>query len=577
MAFDIYPDANTSTILGKPLFSPLTLEPAEAMCVFVELAQHVGPDPTVGNVPTTFIRVAISSASDSSALQPTVELLAHDPTSAVGPTAQLIDPATANSIATAVQLFDGVNSTGAALAYFSPLAGNNVYLLKVAIEIPGSRLWLRITNGNAVSCGYVWVVADSDEDSKQPWLHVTSESFPGSPPAIVLDAYVGQGSDLNATPLTIANLGSGDLTVANSEPQLPAPYVLKGLPITIGANFQGKSAVTIGASAPTAPGDIVPALFRLITANKPDPGPFGDGHNDTLNLSAHVGPNNVWISKRPMITGRDDFGAATGANGLIYAIGGVDIPGGNGLIASVEAYDPASNRWSKRTGMLPTPREGLGVAAASNGKIYAVGGRADGGTLQVNEEYDPLADKSTTRAPMPTARSEFALAAAGDGKLYAVGGLDPTGLLSLGLVEQYDPVMDQWAQRAPLLQARQQLALAAGADGKLYAVGGATHEGDSRALEEYDPTSDTWIMKSPMLTKRSGLAVASAKNGKIYAVGGFLPLAVTEEYDPASDSWRSRARMNVARGEFGLATANNGRLYAFGGAFGLATVEEFTP
>ena len=154
MAFDIYPDANTSTILGKPLFSPLTLEPAEAMCVFVELAQHVGPDPTYGNVPTTFIRVAISSASNSSALQPTVELLAHDPTSAVGPTAQLIDPATANSIATAVQLFDGVNSTGAALAYFSPLAGNNVYLLKVAIEIPGSRL---LSLGHERECGLMWL------------------------------------------------------------------------------------------------------------------------------------------------------------------------------------------------------------------------------------------------------------------------------------------------------------------------------------------------------------------------------------------------------------------------------------
>ena len=534
---------------------------------------------TVGNVPTTFIRVAISSASDSSALQPTVELLAHDPTSAVGPTAQLIDPATANSIATAVQLFDGVNSTGAALAYFSPLAGNNVYLLKVAIEIPGSRLWLRITNGNAVSCGYVWVVADSDEDSKQPWLHVTSESFPGSPPAIVLDAYVGQGSDLNATPLTIANLGSGDLTVANSEPQLPAPYVLKGLPITIGANFQGKSAVTIGANAPTAPGDIVPALFRLITASKPDPGPFGDGHNDTLNLSAHVGPNNVWVPRHPMITGRSNLGAATGPDGLIYAIGGVD---GAGVVATVEAYDPASNVWSKRRGMQTTRAE-LGVAAASNGMIYAVGGASSEvpvTTLQLVEEYDPSKDQWTTRAPMLTARKGVALAAAGDGKLYAVGGSEgPT------IVEQYDPVEDRWTRMAPLLEPRVGFGLAAGANGKLYAVGGFSHgsNGPASTVEEYDPTSDTWVKKSPMRTKRTGLALVAGRNGKLYAIGGdiaLLSLATTEEYDAASDSWRSRADMSIGRDSFGLATANSGRLYAIGGGANtgvLDSVEEFTP
>ncbi len=580
MAFDIYPDVNTSAILGKPSFSPLALEPDEATRTFVELAQHVGPDPAVGNVATTFIRIAISSMEDPSALRPTVELLAHDPSSAGGPPQQEIDPTTATSIAAAVPLLDGVNSTSAALAYYSPDARDNVYLLKVAIEIPGSRLWLRITNRNSVSCGYVWIVADSDEDSRQPWLHVSSESFTGSPPAIALDAYIGQSADLNATPLTIANLGSGDATVTYSEPQLPAPYVLKGLPITVPANSQATGNVTIGADAPTAPGDIAPAVFRLVTRDKSDPGPFGDGHNDKFNLSAHVGPNDVWIPKRPMITGRAVLGAATGANGLIYAMGGID---GAGVVATVEAYDPASDRWSKRTGMT-TARAELGVAAASNGKIYAVGGASSEvpvNPLQLVEEYDPLKDQWTTRATMPTARKGVALAAAGDGKLYAVGGLEGPGI-----VEQYDPLRDQWARRASLLEPRDGFALAAGPNGKLYAVGGFSHEGNgpTSTVEEYDPASDTWVKKSPMLTRRVGLALIAGRNGKLYAIGGnaaLLTLATSEEYDPASDSWRSRADMNIGRASFGLATANSGRLYAMGGSGGTGqvfnSVEEFTP
>jgi hypothetical protein len=54
--------------------------------------------------------------------------------------------------------------------------------------------------------------------------------------------------------------------------------------------------------------------------------------------------------------------------------------------ATVEVYDPATNRWRTLTGM-PTARWGLG-SGAIGGKIYAVGGNA-GTTLATSELYVP--------------------------------------------------------------------------------------------------------------------------------------------------------------------------------------------
>src|SRR5262249_12859217 len=56
-------------------------------------------------------------------------------------------------------------------------------------------------------------------------------------------------------------------------------------------------------------------------------------------------------------------------------------------------------------------RAGLGVAAAANGKLYAIGG-FNGGFLPPVEESDPATNTWAGKASMPTARSGFGVAAA---------------------------------------------------------------------------------------------------------------------------------------------------------------------
>jgi len=214
---------------------------------------------------------------------------------------------------------------------------------------------------------------------------------------------------------------------------------------------------------------------------------------------------------------------AAAGNGKIYAIGGES---GAAALATVEEYDPATDTWATRTSM-PTRRIWLGVAAASNGKIYAIGGRESnvwGAPVATVAEYDPTTDTWTTRTSMPTARDGLGSATASNGRIYAI---------SDNTVEEYDPATDTWATRASMPTARRGLGVVAASNGKIYALGGFGGGYDSlTTVEEYDPATDTWATRPSMPTARSSLGVAVASNGRIYAIGGYDssgPLATVEE------------------------------------------------
>src|SRR5262249_12590832 len=163
---------------------------------------------------------------------------------------------------------------------------------------------------------------------------------------------------------------------------------------------------------------------------------------------------------------------------------------------TVEIYDPTTNSWSTGAPM-PTARTGL-VAAAVNGKVYAIGGLVNGPLftgaptvcsiyyyvcytftmLNTLEIYDPVTNTWTAGAPMPTARGNLA-AAVVNGKIYAIGGSGTytdfqagTNVVAtfdaLATVEAYDPATDTWSS-APLGPGGTGLAAAA-VNGKIYAI-----------------------------------------------------------------------------------------------------------
>ena len=243
----------------------------------------------------------------------------------------------------------------------------------------------------------------------------------------------------------------------------------------------------------------------------------------------------TWTKRAPMPTPRDHLATAF-VGGKLYAIGGGTLEGPNpGFLSTVEEYDPATNTWTAKAPM-PTRRESFGLAAA-NGKLYAIGGVTfSGSTIQAAasvEEYDPATDRWITKAALPTPRTGLAVVTGPNGKLYAVGGYKSAPLAT---VDEYDPATDTWTTKAPLLKARSSHGLAV-ANGKLYAIGGLTRD-LKPTVEEYDLATDRWTLKGPMPTnERRSMGVASV-NGKVYAVGGCIngacPSATVDAFDPAA-------------------------------------------
>jgi len=144
------------------------------------------------------------------------------------------------------------------------------------------------------------------------------------------------------------------------------------------------------------------------------------------NVEEYDPATDTWSTKAPLPTARAGLGLVAGRNGRLYAIGGTV----DELVftAAVEEYDPATNSWTTKAPM-PTRRAWIGLAAAANGKLYAVGGLTVGGevgaVLDTVEEYDPATDSWTNKAPLSRSRVGAGLAAASNGKLYAIG--DDTG------------------------------------------------------------------------------------------------------------------------------------------------------
>jgi N-acetylneuraminic acid mutarotase len=148
------------------------------------------------------------------------------------------------------------------------------------------------------------------------------------------------------------------------------------------------------------------------------------------------------------------------------------------VLARVEEYDLKADRWRSRT-PVPTPRTQPAVVVKL-GHIYVIGGRigsafASGSDTDIVEAYDPATDRwSAPLARLPSPRSDAGSALWRD-LIVVAGGVttksDGTAVSSA--VEAYDPAANAWKTLPPMPQPR--AGFAAGVTGdRFYAVGGST-------------------------------------------------------------------------------------------------------
>ncbi|MBM3235608.1 hypothetical protein FJZ31_04850 [Candidatus Poribacteria bacterium] len=309
----------------------------------------------------------------------------------------------------------------------------------------------------------------------------------------------------------------------------------------------------------------------------------------------------TWTQKADMPTAKW-MSSATVVDGKICVIGGSLWEYDS--IAVVEEYDPATDTWARRADM-PSTRYGHSVAAV-DGIIYAIGGldnhpHTRPQYVSTVEAYDPAADKWTKKANMPVSRTQMATVAL-DGKIYAIGGFNSVYIPPVihSIVQVYDPATDTWTRKADMPTARAEAA-ACVMDGRIYVSGGHIDvelESCVSTVEVYDPATDTWTQASDMPWARRAHS-ASVVDGKMYLVGGvnwemielFLEGKIDEGkldesfstidvYDAATDTWTTAADLPTPRCYHDDAVVD-GRIYVIGGLDGpstlLYTVEEFDP
>jgi len=220
------------------------------------------------------------------------------------------------------------------------------------------------------------------------------------------------------TPAASLEIVQGDGQTAAANSTLPTSIVVRALnasgePV---ANAFIQFTVTKGYGSFT-----VPAPYQLWDPQKTGAdglasvtswtlGPYGGTHTiearvvgtDTLvNVNA-TGTGSAWTRYADLPDFRFLFGTAE-AGGKLYAAGGYGFGAYPNDLATVQAYDPATDTWTTRAPMS-TARYGS-AAATINGLIYVVGGIQDVYMLGTLEVYDPVTDTWTTKAPMPTPRA----------------------------------------------------------------------------------------------------------------------------------------------------------------------------
>lgn len=152
-------------------------------------------------------------------------------------------------------------------------------------------------------------------------------------------------------------------------------------------------------------------------------GGLGEGGAFRDDCEVYYSRDDYWEPYAPwtLEVARASFGAVPTGDGVIV-IGGYSAVG---PVADVERYVPGSGGTIGTS--LPERRGGLAASAVPGGRIWAVGGKGEGGIAVARVDiYDPTSDTWAPGLALPEPR-EGAVAATVEGTLYVIGGRDEEG------------------------------------------------------------------------------------------------------------------------------------------------------
>ncbi|MBS0169568.1 MAG: hypothetical protein JSR62_04380 [Nitrospira sp.] len=170
-------------------------------------------------------------------------------------------------------------------------------------------------------------------------------------------------------------------------------------------------------------------------------------HRSVDTVEEYDPATNTWSARASMPTARNH--AAVGAvRGKIYVIGGRL---GSAFIFTasntnvVEEYDPATDQWGLVKARMPTERSG-GAWAVHNERIYVAGGEHQDAHLMAAfravEAYDPATNRWTALPMMPMPRHGLAGAVVGDRFHLVSGDIQSAGITGMRVVTESHDVLE---------------------------------------------------------------------------------------------------------------------------------------
>ncbi len=189
---------------------------------------------------------------------------------------------------------------------------------------------------------------------------------------------------------------------------------------------------------------------------------------------------------------------------------------------------------------IPTARRSFVCVLNKNGKINVISGSTNPSLnadyTQKNEEYDPNTNTWSTKADIPVSSEGTVGLAASNGKIYCIGGYRPGGA-TYGTY-QYDCDLDSWSTKA-ICNFNIFGAVAEEYNSKMYMFGGGS-SGYEKKISVYDFVNNTWDYTKadiPDSGKNSSTGFYGKIANKMYIGGGIISPNNTYSYDFANNTW----------------------------------------
>jgi hypothetical protein len=259
------------------------------------------------------------------------------------------------------------------------------------------------------------------------------------------------------------------------------------------------------------------------------------------------------------------------ADGRVLIAGGVTgiLTDGCAGLTSTELYDPATGRFAP-TGPLAVGRQGHTATLLSDGRVLIAGGcygyPAPSGHSSV-EAYDPATGRFSAVGALTAERYSHSATLLASGRVLVAGGVG-NRQLELDSTELFDPTSNTFAAAGSMSAPRAGHFATGLADGRVLILGGVAAD---TTADLYDPATGAFTLTGETAESHRYGTLSAFKDGRALAVGGWGTrgaLDLAEVYDPATGHFTPAGTLAQARWDHTATLLADGLVLLVGGLDG---------